>query len=148
MSITSAIKNFIWSIADVEVVFDTDEGSYFDGDTDTININLNELNQDYGFMRHLREVHKCNFWDKYSPLLWTILHEVGHYYTLDDYDSEAEEGERIILSLVNEKGLQNPMVQDRYFNLPSEWGATEWAIHFVEDNTELCKEFDHNTTIR
>lgn len=148
MLIINAIKNFIWSIADVDITFDTEEGSFFDGDTDIININLKELNQDYGFLRHLRDVHKCSFWDKYSPLLWTILHEVGHYYTLDDFDNEAEEDERVALSLVNEDALDNPMVQDRYFNLPSEWGATEWAIQFVKNNTELCKEFDHNATIR
>lgn len=148
MSIINTIKNFIWSIADVDVIFDTDDGTYYDGDTETININLDELNQDYGFLRHLRVVHKCEFCNKYSPLLWAILHEVGHYYTLDDYDNEEEEDERIALSLLDDDVLHNPMVQDRYFNLPSEWGATEWAIHFVENNAELCKEFDHNAIIR
>lgn len=142
MDFETKIRKFVWSIADIKVSFDDNEGSYFDDEEEAINIDLHDLQNDKGFFRHLRTAHKCEWWKNYSPLLWTILHEVGHYYTLNDFDMDDEMDERFALSMVSDDALDMPEVQDRYFNLPTEWAATEWAIQFIKDNPEYCKEFD------
>lgn len=127
------IRNFIQSIADVKVSFKK-EGYWYDNEKEAINVDLTDFD-DMGFMRHLREVHKCDFVDDYPLALWSILHEIGHYYTLDDVE-EDDEDDRIALTLTTSEIANNKKVQDRYFNMPSEWAATEWAIQFVKDNCQ------------
>ena len=127
------IRNFIQSIADVKVSFKK-EGYWYDNEKETINVDLSDL-EDMGFMRHLREVHKCKFANEYSLTLWSILHEIGHYYTLDDVE-EDDEDDRVALALTTTAVAHNKKVQNRYFNMPSEWAATEWAIDFIKDNRQ------------
>ena len=124
------IRNFIQSIADVKVTF-SKSGWWYDNEREVINVDLTDFN-DMGFMRHLHEVHKCEFAYEYSLTLWSILHEIGHYYTLDDI--EDDEDDRIALMLTTSEIADNEKVQDRYFNMPSEWVATEWAINFIKHN--------------
>ena len=136
------IRNFIESIADVNVTF-RKGGFYYDAPTETVNVDFSDIENDYGFIRNLKEVHKCRFVDRYSHLLWAILHEVGHYYTLDDYlDDEEEAGARLALACLTEEMVKDPEIQDMYYAIPSEWGATEWAIQFVRHNRSVCEHFD------
>ena len=127
------IRNFIQSIADVKITF-SKSGWWYDNEREVINVDLTDFN-DMGFMRHLNEVHKCEFAYEYSLTLWSILHEIGHYYTLDDVE-EDDEDDRIALMLTTSKIANNKKIQDRYFNMPSEWTATEWAIQFIKNNRQ------------
>lgn len=120
------IRNLIQSIADVRVTFKR-EGFYYDDDQCLINVDLTD-NDDRGFLRHLAQVHKCKFVNEFDLIVWSILHEVGHYFTFDEDDLDNEFNDRLALSVC--EGADEK-IQDRYFNLPSEWKATEWAIKYL-----------------
>lgn len=112
----------------------SNSGSYFDFNSDCIYLDPKE--NDCGFLRHLSQVHKCGFSNDYSLLVWSILHEIGHYYTLDFCDDDSEL--RLFLAFCDGSLIE---IQDAYFNLESEWEATEWAIDFIIEHSKLCKIF-------
>ena len=97
----------------------SNNGSYFDFNSDCIYLDPNE--------------NDCGF---YSLLVWSILHEIGHYYTLDFCDDDSEL--RLFLAFCDGSLIE---IQDAYFNLESEWEATEWAIDFIIEHSKLCKFF-------
>lgn len=119
----------------------SDENS-FDYAEDLIRLDLRDT-EDFGFMRHLKTVHEYPNADKYSPMLWTILHEVGHSQTCDEYsDEEYEEGLNIKMGLscfALDEVKTNEVLQDRYFNTAEEYYATEWAIAYVDTHPRKCK---------
>lgn len=86
------------------------------------------------FMDHLVNTHKCSWARDFSQITWSILHEIGHYYT-DDPDDENDLIQRIYYGLVE-------VEDDEYYNLESEYAATEWAIEFIENNREYVRNFE------
>lgn len=94
--------------------------------------------EDGGFMRHLREVHNCAIADFYSLSLWTILHEIGHHYTID-YAEDDLIARSICAVIPLDVAAANPDLQDLYFNIESEWEATEWAIDWINSHPNLAK---------
>lgn len=125
---------------ELTVKFDEDDFTCFDFEEDTIVIGGDFDGEDYGFMRHLREVHNFADADKFSRRLWTILHEVGHYET--DGDCEDDTYTRAMLGCFGEEVLSSPKIQDLYFNLKSEWVATEWAIDWIQSHKFLAHLFN------
>lgn len=98
-----------------------------------INLNGNEYLDDCGFLRHLYESHKCDFTNEYSIILWAILHEIGHCITqVEDNDADIEK--RLLLQCTND--AHSVEIQDLYFNLSSEYAATEWAIQWITENPQ------------
>ena len=99
---------------------------------------------DFGFMRHLREVHGYDN-AEISPMLWTILHEVGHAETEEDYsDREYEKSLKVKMNLAClplEQVHTDPELQDLYFNTIEEWLATEWAIDYVKSHARKCAKW-------
>lgn len=130
------------AIDDELEVEQADENS-FEYAEDLIRLNLRD-DEDCGFMRHLKEKHGYADADKYSPMLWTILHEVGHYETAEDYsDEEYEKGLNIKLGLAccsPEELNSNEVLQNRYFDTAEEWYATEWAIEYIESHPRKAKK--------
>ena len=95
---------------------------------------------DMGFLRHMRE---CHEWEpQFSEMLYSILHELGHYYTQDCIDSNELEIRSICALTPVEEMLVNEELQNLYFNLDSEFEATEWAIDFSCRHRVFCKIFD------
>lgn len=73
----------------------------------------------------------CNV--KCDVFLYSILHEIGHSQTLD---------------LVNEEDYAysldrkaEPISNYEYFRLPDEIIATQWAVDFLNENTEKVRVF-------
>lgn len=133
---------FIKSIVPkMKIVFTPNEGSSFEWSTDTIYLDVNE-NCD-GFMRHLKNVHGIRGADNFNIIIWQILHEIGHYFTLDFIDEdEDEQTERAICALIDEETANNSeAIQDLYFNLEAEWQATEWAIDYIKIHFIKCRFF-------
>lgn len=138
------IENFIKAIdEELNVTFINEDGWNFATGTNTVNVAINDT-EDCGFIRHLTEIHKCKFANKFSLTLWSILHEIGHYETEDFVDFDEEMDDRIMLYLTEDTVKTNKKIQDKYFNLPSEWEATEWAIWWITENWELATKFDAN----
>lgn len=74
--------------------------------------------------------------------LVSLLHEVGHYYTIDDFEEDE-----LLEDEYAKAGLtRNPLITEkernfRYFNLPVEYAATEWAIDFLRDNPSIYHQW-------
>lgn len=119
----------------VRVRISKDEGSNFDHSNDTLTIGT-DLEEDYGFMSHLEEIHRCNFAREYNQRLWTILHEIGHY-EMDEVEDEETDNGMLYATMVSfvDENYANQM----YFNLPREWTATEWAIEWILLNPHKAK---------
>lgn len=117
------------------------DGNAFDFDRNVLEIDVDELcGSDYGFMRHLKEVHDCSWADDISITIWTIAHEIGHKMTYEDLECEGEPLMRDLLNMVDSQKLaSDPSVQDLYFNMESEWEATEWAREWIKNHYKLCK---------
>jgi hypothetical protein len=76
--------------------------------------------------------------------MWQVLHEIGHYYTLDFIEEDDDEiFERAVCSLIDKDTAENnEKIQDIYFNLEKEWQATEWAISYANKHFKKCKFFN------
>ena len=107
-----------------------------------IRLNLRD-DEDFGFMRNLREQHNCHL-DCISPMMWTILHEIGHFMTIDeipeaDYEEALET--KALLAIYGDKIKTNTILQDVYFSTETEWQATEWAISYTRKHYVMVLEF-------
>ncbi len=85
------------------------------------------------FMRNLRKVHGCKFWRKLKVVEWVLLHEIGHYMTWDKLENRTD---GIIRQAImdNAEYFKTNEAYDKYFELPEEWEATEWAIRYAKEN--------------
>ena len=122
-------KLFVKLIAPEVKVEKSDEENYFDFETDTLYL-CNTQEGEEMFLRHLREKHQCLFVDDFKPKVWTILHEIGHFETAELYDIEEDFAARAAFALIPTDKADKEM-QDLYFDLESEWQATEWAIDYA-----------------
>lgn len=96
------------------------------------------------FMDHLVKSHKCSWAREFSQITWSILHEIGHYYT-DEPDDEEDIWNRVYCGLCD-------VTDDEYYNLKTEFAATEWAKKFIKNNKEFVRNFEddllHNVKAR
>ena len=140
---------FIKSIVPhMRIVF-INEDSAFEYSTDTVYLNLNENCN--AFMRHLKESHLPQYTPicnkhlglyNFNKTIWQILHEIGHYFTLD-YCKNDDKAERAICALIDKDTAENSeTIQDLYFNLGKEWEATECAIHYANTHYRKCSLFN------
>lgn len=95
---------------------------------------------DMGFLRHMRE---CHYWEpQFGLMIYSLLHELGHYYMQDCIDENEMETRAYCALLPFEYVMKRPDIQDLYFNLESEFEATEWAIEYSVNHRKFCKIFD------
>lgn len=77
--------------------------------------------------------------EDYSLILWSLLHEYGHYQDAMETYSDEEDAFFRELMLMMPDGSEKVLA---YFNLPSERVASAWAADFIRENAEKCKEVD------
>ena len=74
--------------------------------------------------------------------LVSLLHEVGHYYTIDDFEEDELLNDELIKDdLSNDQQITEKERNFRYFSLPVEYAATEWAINFLKDNPNIYHQW-------
>lgn len=119
------------------------EGSAYSFTDKTIHLNLRETNGEDEFLNHLALEHKCSFVNEFPLELWTILHELGHHYTEDDVlNPELDYFARVAINNADPSSYENNQeVANAYFNLESEWRATEWAIRYAKKHPLKCLIF-------
>lgn len=128
---------------EVRLVYEPNSPTCFDHDLKAVVIG-NDLQDDRGFMRHIVETHDFAQAYDYSLVLWSVLHELGHYFTSDDgWIDEDEASQYLVCALVSKEATDDPKIQDLYFNIPSEYEATEWAIDWIKANPELATRFNN-----
>lgn len=85
--------------------------------------------------------------------LVSLLHEVGHHFTLEDFDDEEWNDDHLkkvfIEATITEENYKEKSFQ--YFSLPIEFAATAWAIDYLKSHEkevnrkwkEMLQHFNH-----
>ena len=81
------------------------------------------------FPRFAESIHPV----KADIFLWSLLHEIGHHETEDDFTEEEEEEYREIAS--------SNISAEEYYNLPIEYAATDWAGEYMETHSAEVAQF-------
>lgn len=116
-----------------------DNGTEFDYEEDIIYYDPKPDPFDKCFMRHVKEKHLFPIGDRYSFRLWSILHELGHYFNPDE--EEDEFGKALCAITPKEIALESKEIQDLYYDSPDEIAATAWAIEWIEQHPKLSSLF-------
>lgn len=85
----------------------------------------------------MASVERCNPIVKADEFLWSLLHEVGHHYTMDSIDKDTYEEIWEIKAEI-EKGK---IPAYKYYDLLDERLATEWAVKYANTHTEELSKF-------
>jgi len=138
------IRRIVRSIApELRVTFKKGNGNWYDEDEHKVNFDFEDVSPDTdgGFLYHLEHSHECGEVLTVPFSVWTLLHEIGHYFTLDFVRrTEQTEFIKIVCSIYSREEAQaNPELAKMYFDLPEEWHATEWAIDFVQSHCLLAR---------
>ena len=78
-------------------------------------------------------------WKKYSPFLFSILHEIGHSQTLEGLNYEKIKNEKKSISIFS---ADEKEVSTKYRKIEDEARADQWATEWVINNSELAKGLD------
>ena len=68
--------------------------------------------------------------------LFSLLHEVGHHYTLGSLTEEDLKYESFCREVLSYSDDTPKEVNEAYFNLPAEILATQWALEYMLNNQE------------
>ena len=73
-----------------------------------------------------------------DTFIWSLLHEVGHHETIDDWTPEEQEEFDAKKDFIEElyKAKQDKKISYLYFSLPDEYAATCWAAEYIRENPE------------
>lgn len=119
----------------VKFSFNNDDSSYYNSDTDSINICAEDTENSEDFLAHVRQYHDFHETQLARSFVWVMLHEIGHYYTFVEDDDEDRF--RMLLNLAFEVDEVDRRIA--YYNLPNEWEATEWAINYIKKHRVFVK---------
>lgn len=75
-----------------------------------------------------------------DPFLIGLLHEIGHIFTFDILLDEERTIQYLLLQLLYEED-EFKTYSYKYFSLPAEYKATEWAVNYYKQHKELCDNF-------
>ena len=131
------VTQFIQSIIpDVEVEFEDDE---FCVNIEERVINIG-INPDPEGDRLIQEFVFNKFGVPMDSFLIGVLHEIGHIMT---YDEEINsEGDMLYYLLrMNYDDMKYEDYSIMYFNIPSEYRATEWAVNYYLSHRDKCDKF-------
>lgn len=92
---------------------------------------MRNIGMDKFFMNYLAKVYPDA--PKLSPYMYTLLHELGHFNTKEILDNE----DKAIREYLMKSGDN-----DKYFALPAEKAATNWAVGYAVNNSFFIKEID------
>lgn len=139
---TDAFETILTEIAStfgVSKVIIADDCCYWD-DSKTIWIKVVDDEYDKMFMEFVSERFDIEIG---SSLLIGLLHEIGHYETIDEIselvqDMSNKENDRIEQEMKDtENWNEIRRLEWQYFNLPDEIMATYWAVDFIKNNFQL-----------
>lgn len=124
-----------WLAPEVKVVIDENEMSSFNLEENLLTLGRDNEGGCHWFYEHIKERHNFAHAYRYSLPFWTLMHELGHYFT----NKRAIEGEKEIYFRLICACLPKETVEDKrwaygYFDLTKEYQATEWAINFIKNH--------------
>lgn len=127
-SVTYIVNKY--TFADVKC-FLSDEFAYYIKD-DEINFSLYETERtSKTFMKFINSIGgKCD--DDWDSFTYSILHEVGHYYTLNDMNDTIYKISHFLEKIIEKcyRKTNSDKIYSLYYYLPHEYIATKYAINF------------------
>ncbi len=74
----------------------------------------------------------------------SLLHELGHYYTWDQFDEDEWDADRAHEEVINKTMTVENFFDNQfeYFNMPTERAATEWAISCYNANKVAIRHWN------
>lgn len=130
MTQLQAIRCFLSMITDTKVIISRrrDEwGMYIQGNVPTIIIPRDPNEEGEDFRNNF--ISRCPIAKNYMDVTISILHEMGHYFTRNDFlDFDPT-------PYANYKGI-------KHFEIPDEIAATDWAIQWLENHEPLAMAFE------
>lgn len=119
-----------------DITFEDDFG--YEWDTNILHIGvLGYENVGRWFEQFLYE-YGMDYVGIYDPVL-ALIHELGHYSSLGDFEPEELMLLGFIKDLDNER-MSNQEFMNEYWELPDEFAANMWAINFVNENIEAVED--------
>ena len=128
------INNYCKKFGIDKVVCDK-EFSYYP-ETNKISYTIIQYTTDDLITQLINEKYKVNIEPFY--FIFSLLHEIGHYMTIDELTDEEWENDLLCRQMVI------PYIEDEigqgkaYINLTAEDLATSWAINYIRNNLEEC----------
>ena len=73
-----------------------------------------------------------------DTFIWSLLHEVGHHETIDDWTPEEQEEFDAKKDFIEElyKATHDKIISYLQFSLPYAYAATCWAAEYIRENPE------------
>ena len=104
-----------------------------------IGYNLEELYSQGSKQFRQDFIERCPMAKGFANITLTLLHELGHLSTEQDFEDFDREIAMLMIGLLP-KEKQNLM----YFRMPDEENATDWAIEWLQsaENRKLAKAFE------
>lgn len=133
------IAKLVKDLTEYDIVYSKEEETHTDHIKEVITLNLND--DIYKFLMHMQTKHKCKFIFDYYPILWVVLHEIGHEKTFDDITPQDWEDYAFINFMYDIGAGSQQELESQYYNSTVEWCATDWAIWYVETHKEELKAF-------
>ena len=132
------VKNFCEEFGNVKVARDSEFAYYYFEDKITYTLNFTHNGEKVkAFKEHIYTTYNIDLDDEKDFFLFSLLHEIGHYMTMDTMEQEDLIVEVAIRKLLQEKV---EMEDNIYFKLPSEVLANDWAADYFMEHYEEVRE--------
>lgn len=89
----------------------------------------------------LKDTYGRRYKKDFSTFVLSFLHEIGHYFTIDDYDDAFDEKANLVIDFDADSDEEIVEKNRAYWELPVEKAATDWAIDFYNSHREEMKIF-------
>ena len=104
------------------------------------------------FMKYLKSQNYVEIDNRTNPFVLSLLHEIGHYFTLSDIDEytltkcnkkKARENNRIARrkTKLNNKQFEKRLF--KYWDLPDELNANAMALYLYKNNRKAIRAFQN-----
>jgi hypothetical protein len=132
-----AVKCFINCITEARIRAYIDEEYAYYNDTEIIRYPVTEDNYvNIVWKRYLQKKFKV---EPFSMVVFSFLHEIGHYYTMDNFtDKEIKQYLKFSKNLSEKDVTEKTLIQ--YFDYPFERAATCWAVKYYKKNEKYLKK--------
>lgn len=141
MKATKILNDFLTTYGfDCSAVYIPGEECYYDDDECKITMgDMSVIRADELFVDYCKSL---GLVDKYSIDTLSFFHELGHFETLHTLTEEEEIESDVVKMFCATQEIESDENFMAYFTCPVETIATEWAVDFLNENSEICHIFD------
>ena len=126
--ISALVKKFCQQFGDLRVARDSEFAYFYSEDLISYTTNFtHNADKVEAFKNHIYQTYDIDLDDDKAFFIFSLLHEIGHYMTMDTMSQKE-----LIVEVSVRKLLQEriEMEENIYFKLPSEVLANDWASDY------------------